>query len=503
MKKKIVICGAILFGLLAGGWGNPELALAFPGYDTGISSQGQYQELVFVSGQPQVFVGTIKDSTRAKGDQIQTTLTYKLEDAEGNGDKLTRTVKLTSKIEKRGKQEVYISSLDSYTESVTVGGQQYKVGKEAVFFSGSEVVDCQPMIDYSNGNWNLKKTYEAGRNMGRVIVEMNGQTDYYANAWGEGDSAQVQISVEGETVSTQGEKTTSAWQGSARVVMNRTMARSLNYMATDPELISFSGGFIDEIREEQVLKATYNLPLVGDEGLLDNRRDKGELTLTGASLPQSKRLFVKECKDLRGHWARAAIESLCGLGAFEVTGNYFLPGVAMKRGEYIKAVMVVGERAESTETQTNSTAKRRNEPVEEPIFLDVEADHPLFKYIQSASKMDIVRGNGAVFNPYDNLTRAEAIAIMVKAMGLENLAPTPSYTTGYYDDAAIPLWAKDAVYVATNYGLIKGDLIGGNRLFRPLDIVTRAEAASMIDQFRVYLNQDFSQDRQRVYQIAR
>ncbi|NLB17267.1 MAG: S-layer homology domain-containing protein [Syntrophomonadaceae bacterium] len=503
MKKKIIIIGAILIGLLGGCLGSSEPVLASPGYDMGISNQSEYQELVFLSGQPKVFSGTIKETTRAKDDQIQTTLTYKLQDAEGNGDKLTRTVKVTSKIEKRGQQEVHISSLDSYTESVTIDGQQFKVGKDAVVFSGSEVVDYQPMIDYSNGNWNLKKTYEAGRNMGRVIVEMNGQTDYYANAWGEGESGQIQVSVQGEVVSNQGEKTTSTWQGSARVVKNRTMARTLNYMATDPELISFSGGFIDETREEQVLRATYNLPRGSDEGLLDNRRNTGEMTLTSLSMPQSKRLFVKECKDLRGHWARAAIESLCGLGAFEITGDYFMPGVAIKRGEYIKAVMVVGERAQSADAQKTSTAKRKKEPVEEPIFLDVDPEHPLFKYIQAASKMDIVRGNGAVFNPYDNLTRAEAISIMVKAMGLENLAPTPSYSTGYYDDAAIPLWAKDSVYVATNYGLIKGDLIGGNRLFRPLDIVTRAEAASMIDQFRVYLNQDFSQDRQRVYQIAR
>jgi hypothetical protein len=86
-------------------------------------------------------------------------------------------------------------------------------------------------------------------------------------------------------------------------------------------------------------------------------------------------------------------------------------------------------------------------------------------------------------------------------MGLENLAPTPAYTTGYYDDAQIPLWAKDSVYVATNYGLIKGDIIGGNRMFRPLDIVTRAEAASLLDQFRIYLNQDFRKDRERIYQF--
>ena len=39
-------------------------------------------------------------------------------------------------------------------------------------------------------------------------------------------------------------------------------------------------------------------------------------------------------------------------------------------------------------------------------------------------------------------------------------------------------------------------------MFRPLDIVTRAEAASLLDQFRIYLNQDFRKDRERVYQFS-
>ena len=130
----------------------------------------------------------------------------------------------------------------------------------------------------------------------------------------------------------------------------------------------------------------------------------------------------------------------------------------MRRDEFIKALMVVGE-MESIE-ETTATRRGKKEPPEEPFFLDIDNDHPYFKYIQTAYRKGIVQGSGAVFNPNARLTRAEAISIMVKAMGLENLAPTPAYTTGYYDDAQIPLWAKDSVYVATTYGLIKGDILG-------------------------------------------
>jgi hypothetical protein len=58
------------------------------------------------------------------------------------------------------------------------------------------------------------------------------------------------------------------------------------------------------------------------------------------------------------------------------------------------------------------------------------------------------------------------------------------------------LGAKDSVYIANEIGLMKGD----QGYFRPLDIMTRAELASLLDAFRAYLNTDFKQDyREHVY----
>ncbi|MGI6512928.1 MAG: S-layer homology domain-containing protein [Syntrophomonadaceae bacterium] len=475
--------------------------LAFTGYDLGLNDNKEYQEIVFVSGKPTVFKGTVKETTRIRDNSQQTTLTYKLEGLNGRKDKLSRTVKLTTSIEKRNNQEVHVTTLDSLTETINIDGKQYKLVKDSVFFNGSRVIDHQTVIDYLIGNWHLRKAYEVGRGEGRITVEMSGESDGYSNAWGEGETRAVQVALQGEIVSDDDDSpAVSRWQGSLRAVMNRSLSRNLYYSESNPELISFAGGFVENRREDQTLKITYDLPTVTGDGILDRVRNRGEETLAFTSPPEVKRLFVKECKDLRGHWARQAIEALCGLGAFDIQGDYFHPGVAIRRGEFIKALMVVGDAVD--EAETAATGRGRKTPVEEPYFLDVDREHPYFRYIQTAYRKGIVQGNGAVFLPNSNLTRAEAISIIVKAMGLENLAPTPFYTTGYYDDAQIPLWAKDSVYVATHYGLIKGDIVGGNRLFRPLDIVTRAEAASLLDQFRIYLNQDFRKDRERVYQFS-
>jgi len=477
------------------------VALGFVGYEIGVSDTKEYQEMVFVSGKPTLLKGTVKATVKAKDNTEQLSLTYKLEDKSGGKDKLSRSVKLTSRIEKRGSQEVRVTSLDGFSESLTLSGKQYKLSKDSVFFNGSEVLDHQAVIDYTTGNWYMKKVYEVGRREGQVTVEMTGESDGYFNAWGRGETRSVEIRLEGKLTTNSRPPTTVNWQGSALVVMNDTSSRILEYVESNPQLVSFTGGFVDRRQASQILKISYDLPAVSGDTISDQTRNRGDEYLTLKTPPETKRLFVKECRDLRGHWARSAIESLCGLGAFEVQGSYFYPGVAMRRGEFIKALMVVGEVVPVSTSAGTATAKKL--PPEEPVFLDVDNTHPYFKYIQAAYRKGIVQGNGAVFSPNAQLTRAEAIAIMVKAMGLENLAPTPAYTTGYYDDAQIPLWAKDAVYVATNYGLVKGETVGGNRLFRPLDIVTRAEAASLLDQFRIYLNQDFSRDRERIYRFPR
>ena len=145
--------------------------------------------------------------------------------------------------------------------------------------------------------------------------------------------------------------------------MNRALSRNLYYSASNPELISFSGGFVENRQEDQTMKITYDLPTVVGATITDRIRNRGEYNLAMVSPPEVKRLFVKECKDLRGHWARQSIEALCGLGAFDIQGDYFYPGIAMRRGEFIKALMVVGE-AVPAEYDDNA---RGQEPVEEPF----------------------------------------------------------------------------------------------------------------------------------------
>ncbi|MGB4509482.1 MAG: S-layer homology domain-containing protein, partial [Syntrophomonadaceae bacterium] len=95
------------------------------------------------------------------------------------------------------------------------------------------------------------------------------------------------------------------------------------------------------------------------------------------------------------------------------------------------------------------------------------------------------------FGPDEFLTRAQAITIMVRALGFENMAPTPGYHTSFADDHAIPNWAIDSIYVAREIGLVSGDAY--NRI-NPNQELTRGEASSMLVRFLNFLEQDLQKD---------
>ena len=486
----LVILGTLATAVLVLGLGG--YASAFTGIDPGVTDGMDYQEVIFVSGTPQVFKGTVKETVREREDSRQVTISYKLTEVGGDG-KLTRSVKLTYTTERSGTKEVQVMSLDGYTETLTLGKTTYKLDKDRLFFSGSQALDRCPAVDFWTGNWYMKKVYVSGRGgRDRVTVETSGKSEGYSNSWGKGDTRVLDVSVQAEP--SEG----ASWQGSARIIMNDTVSRSLAYVTQGTQLASFAGGFVDEKRSEQVMTVEYDLPTAGSQGIEDQVRNRGTFELSSASLPQVKHLFLKEFKDLRNHWAKEAVESLCGLGALDGEGTYFYPGLPARRADFVKAVVVVtGMTAENEQTKARLARRGKNE-TEAPVFLDVDASSPYYEYAQIAGKKGLVEGK--LFGPEDKMTRAEAAVLLVKALGLENLSPGPGVTTGFYDDGLIPLWAKEAVYVAKEYGIIGGGRASGINFFRPNDIVTRAEMAAMVDRLRVFLDRDFSRDyRDRLY----
>jgi hypothetical protein len=108
-------------------------------------------------------------------------------------------------------------------------------------------------------------------------------------------------------------------------------------------------------------------------------------------------------------------------------------------------------------------------------FKDVKSDAWYAGSIQAAVKAGIVSGVTAdLFAPNAKITRAEMTVLIARALGMKEDADT---TDGFADTKDIPIWAMSYVTAVKKSGLIQGS---GNNLFNPQANATRAEAAKLI-----------------------
>lgn len=85
----------------------------------------------------------------------------------------------------------------------------------------------------------------------------------------------------------------------------------------------------------------------------------------------------------------------------------------------------------------------------------------------------VINGVGDdLFNPNQEITRAEFAAIIVRGLGLKLESGTTSFT-----DVKVSDWYNDAVQTAYSYKLINGFEDGA---FHPTDKITREQAMSII-----------------------
>lgn len=111
---------------------------------------------------------------------------------------------------------------------------------------------------------------------------------------------------------------------------------------------------------------------------------------------------------------------------------------------------------------------------EEVNFVD-KSDENSFDFFALAelSRVGVVKGDEkGCANPYDNITRAEAAAMVMRFIGVENSAGLVSSFT----DVPVGEWYAGAVAAAEKYGIVKGDSAG---IFSPQRNVSREEMTAM------------------------
>ncbi|WP_267879680.1 3D domain-containing protein [Caldalkalibacillus mannanilyticus] len=123
-----------------------------------------------------------------------------------------------------------------------------------------------------------------------------------------------------------------------------------------------------------------------------------------------------------------------------------------------------------------------------PRFTDVPRDLDTYHYIEAAYSMAITNGVGKkTFKPLGPATREESIAMIIRAMGLEDEAKNfnrMNATLAEFVDAnQISNDFKRIVAYAVDQNMVQGTVKNGKIFIDPKSYTTRAQSVSMISRF--------------------
>ena len=438
-----------------------------PDFNGGILNEYTYEEVFFLTGAPIKFTGKATISERENKNLLTTTYRFTLTSPEGY--KLTRSIVYVSDLDKREDkgQTTSQTSIKSFSEKITIGKETYTL--DDYQFSQGAVNDNRPASDYYSGNMVGRKIYKhkkADRTEELITVHVNGRNMGYENFWGATETQLIDYQI-----------ISPAGQAFVTSKVSDSKSRVLQYEAHDPSLSSFTGGHAVISKSNMVSEYTYDIPY---------RSGKGTIHLSQITVPTIERLIVPKFRDLSNHWAKDNIERLYSLGVFDESTQFFSPNTPMKRYQYTVGVL------KAVDIRVLEQPKNNNKAPKKAIFNDLDPKDPDYLYIESAVEKGIITGvTPEQFKPDGPITRAQAVTILVRSLGMEGRAPSPGYQTNYVDNDKIPSYAKDSVYVATELGFVSGD--ERNR-FKPNEPLTRAQSSAMIVRFLDFLENDLKQN---------
>ncbi|PHS32938.1 MAG: hypothetical protein COA82_08795 [Alkaliphilus sp.] len=478
MKKTITLVLLLIITITTNAF-----AFEIPGYEGGIQNEFKYKEMIFITGEPILMEGTVSVRRTERDGRRTERFTFKLENIEKAAE-LSRSVSIDITIQETNGQKIEVYTMDSFKETIEIGGIEFETDDKTTQWSKSDVYQHKPGITFFSGNWDSRKLFTINETEGEVLITTRGTVVGYEQFWGATNTQVIKHFIE---FSKKGDAAVN-WQGTVTVEVAHNKTKDYHYEDNAPGHISFSGGFLLTEAQENVLKYTYDLPRFNESGERTTQRKIGTNSLSLDTNPNIKRLIIPSMRDIGGHWAENEIRFLASLGAINPNTTHFGPSLPMSRGDFARAVAVsmglVPEEDPNKRQRTISTVEDR--------FLDVSKEQINHRYINIVNEINIMTGRGeGKFFPNETLTKAEAAIIMIRLLGLKDLAPLHPYSTGFRDDARIPIWAKDYVYVARELRLVNGTK---ENFFQPTKKISKAEAATMLTNLISYLQNDIRYD---------
>ncbi|AGC68196.1 S-layer domain protein [Thermoclostridium stercorarium subsp. stercorarium DSM 8532] len=488
-----ILCAFILL--------SPTVSSAYVGsmgFEGGISAANPfeentytYREVCFLTGTPIILEGTMTVKKNVKNEKVTTTYKYNLENKEQNAT-ITRTIVMeTVKTTNENGQTTEKSSISKKpTEIVKVGSKIFELTNYE--FTRSGITDARPAVYYNTGEYILRKTYRINSG-GTITVEMTGSQYGYDQYWSSAKSANVDVAIAARPEI--GGKTV-AWGGQAKIFVSSVAKKGFEYVENQPYQISFEGGYVEKDYEESVLEYEAQLPEFDKDGKPTGVMKDYKERIGIESTPVLTRLQVPDLKHLAGYWAEEPVKVLFSLGIIPGIGEDFNPAKYITRKEFtvmvVRAIKDIPEDPDITKKQKTTARTTRNKTPEISPFRDVSTDDPFYEDIKKANSRGIIQGTGdAYFSPEKNITSAEAVTMLIRALGLESLAPYPYAVTPFVDNDEIPAYARNYVAVAYKIGLISGDSRG---YFHPNRYMTYEDASVLLYKLIRYMGEELVKD---------
>jgi len=426
------------------------------------------KETIFISGEPVTLSGTLKYSESGKGESVTETYDYSLSDEDGNSVSRELTFSVTA-TEKPNKQVSKVWELTDFSESIVIGEKSYTL--EKYDFSKTRLEDVKPVGDYFAGNIHLSKQYSYDG--GTLNLFGSGSIYGYDNAWAKNETVSMTYTLSDKPESG------SSWSGKYKTITSNTDKKKVTYIANRPTEISFDGGFLLAESNIFTLRYSYELPEVYNGKVLDYIiSDEGSYKFE--SFPSEVRLPNYSLKGIKGHWGEMALRQAYALEYMDEWDSMDTPNTAVTRGEFAK-IMALALKLELEETDEEVLG-----------YKDVQATNPYYLYIMALTREGVVEGTGnSRFQPNAVISRAEAITMMINAIGFEDKAPEPLPLLQFNDVAEIPEWAEKFVYMANKIGLVHGDEFGN---ILPKKQLTKAEIATMTNNMVRYLIEELGEE---------
>jgi hypothetical protein len=393
-----------------------------------------YQEVLFISGEPIVLTGIVqKPVIPTNSDSFKVTYNFELANTDMNAA-LDRTVtyQVTKTQKDTYKQTTYKYELTNLDETITVDGTKYILNTFS--YNKSMIYDNTAAVDYFSGNMYFKRTYYTGTTAtpenhdNKVTIEITANNDEgamigYDHLWGNAETYIAKMTLHGEVVNPDYDAADStseaklSWFGQVDIKTSEQKFSDFQYQSTAPQSISFVGSYVRVDEIENIYQYTYDMP-VFESNLPTIKRNKGEDSLRNDKIVDGNSMIIPYFKDIGGHWSEENIFFLASLEIINNNSEFYGPDQPLTRIEFAE---MISNAIASIEERSQSDIIRSLRPGATQMFHDIPNDYEFFNYVTFVYNNDIMSGYGNYFNPEDQITRAEVITIMINALGLENI----------------------------------------------------------------------------------